>query len=207
MKTTETANTIPSEDVSRLIVMDAFAIDRTEVTNRSYRICYEQGVCAAPIVIRSKTRPDYFTNPAFALYPVINVRWEDAKTYCEWAGKRLSSEDEWQIAASFAPATDRQFQYPWGDQFTVQYANGVQSGIRDTIQVGSYYPNGNSPFDIADMAGNVAEWAATHVPNERREGTDLVGPAYVVKGGSFDHNKELLRADSYLDIESDMTEP
>ncbi|MBV7336608.1 formylglycine-generating enzyme family protein [Chloroflexi bacterium TSY] len=203
----ESGNANLPADVNRLIVMDTFAIDRTEVTNRSYQICYEKGVCAAPITDSSKTHSDYFTNPIFELYPVTNIRWEDAKTYCEWVGKRLPSEDEWQVAASFAPATDRQFHYPWGEQFNIQYANSAQSRIGDTVEVGTYYPNGNSPFGIADMAGNVAEWTATHVPDERRAGTDLVGPAYVVKGGAYNHDKELLRAGSYLDVQGNAALP
>ena len=70
------------------------------------------------------------------------------------------------------------YRFPWGDEFSVQQANGAASGIGDTMQVGSFQPAGDSPLGASDMAGNVAEWTATAT---RQEGA----AAHVVKGGSF----------------------
>jgi formylglycine-generating enzyme required for sulfatase activity len=154
--------------------LPAFAVDRTEVTIAAYRRCYEQGACPWPTSNASARRPNYLLDPTFGQYPVVNVDWEAANRYCAWAGKRLPTADEWEIAASFAPATQRRYRFPWGDQFLIQAANSAPAAVGDTQAVRTYQPIGDSPFGISDLAGNVAEWTATAA-----EG------GYVVKGGSY----------------------
>lgn len=160
----------------RLVQLGAFAIDRNEVTNQAYRRCYEAGGCPWPKRVTSITRPTYFLDPAFTDYPVVNVSWTDASAYCDWAGKRLPLEEEWEVAASAALTLRRHYRYPWGDTFDTTLVNGNTSGIGDTQMVGAHSPAGDSPVGLADMAGNAAEWTAT--PG------DEVG-TYIVKGGSF----------------------
>jgi hypothetical protein len=152
----------------------AFAVDRTEVTIAAYRRCYEQGACPWPASNASARRPNYLLDPTFGQYPVVNVDWDAANRYCAWAGKRLPSAEEWEIAASFAPATQRRYRFPWGDQFVVQAANSAPAAVGDTQAVRTYQQIGDSPFGISDLAGNVAEWTATAA-----EG------GYVIKGGSY----------------------
>ena len=170
----------------------AFAIDRTEVTNHTYQICLDQGGCRMPIRIGSQMRPDYFVDPAFADYPVVNVDWARAHEYCAWAGKRLPTADEWEIAAAIAPATGRRYIYPWGNQFHAQFANSAVAARADTTPVGSYYPAGTSSFGAVDMAGNVAEWTATEM-GFVHEGADSEVKTYAIKGGSFVDPPDLLR--------------
>lgn len=158
-----------------MVELPALAMDRMEVTVAQYRRCYEAGACPWPAADGSATREDYFLNPAFHAYPVVHVSWDAARRYCAWAGKRLPTEAEWQVAAGYAPATGRVFVYPWGDAFSPGLANGLAGGQGDILPVGSYRPAGDSPFGLSDMAGNVAEWTATPA----QPGT------YVVKGGSF----------------------
>ncbi len=141
------------------VTLHGFWMDKLEVTNGMYFLCVQAGVCGFPhfgatVVNKSETRLDYFRNPEFNDFPVVYVGWDDADTYCKWAGRRLPTEAEWEYAARGAfPSFNT---YPWGDQQPdASYANYNYSG--DTTRVGSY-PLGASPFGILDMAGNVGEW-------------------------------------------------
>jgi formylglycine-generating enzyme required for sulfatase activity len=161
------------------VALNAFYIDRFEVTNRDYRTCIDAGKCVWPLHTNSTTRRDYFTNPAFDGYPVVNVTQIMASAYCVWQGKRLPTAGEWQAAASVSPVSGQPYRFPWGESFEVQRTNSAGAEIGDTVVVGSYRPAGDSPSGAADMAGNVAEWTATLVPSSEQE------PRAVIKGGSF----------------------
>ncbi len=88
-------------------------------------------------------------------HPVVRVTWNDAIAYCEWVGKHLPTEAEWEKAARGSEG----FIYPWGDTYDAAKANGRDSGLRSTVAVGSY-GEGASPYGAFDMAGNVREWTA-----------------------------------------------
>jgi formylglycine-generating enzyme required for sulfatase activity len=164
----------------------AYAVDRNEVTIGEYRTCIAAGRCKQPAVVAGATRPNYLLDPGFSRYPIVNVDWRSAGDYCAWAGKRLPSAVEWEVAAGYAPSTQRQYIYPWGDQFQVQRANSYSTGIGDTQTVGSYQPIGDSPWRASDMAGNVAEWTATNVGKDPAAAADANVPdRFYVKGGSF----------------------
>jgi iron(II)-dependent oxidoreductase len=94
------------------VVLDSFWIDRTEVTYGQYQQCLSTGRCDAPGCQEESPR-------GTGNYPVVCVTWEQAATYCEWAGARLPTEAEWEYAAR-GPERRR---YPWGDELEGTYLN------------------------------------------------------------------------------------
>lgn len=185
-------------------VAGGFSIDQTEVTNLQYRLCVQQGVCIAPEDISSATRERYYLNPLYDDYPVVQVDWYMARQYCEWGGKRLPTAAEWEIAASTAPATERNFDYPWGNTFLQQYANSSLTDIGDTKEVGSYHPTGTSPTGATDMAGNVAEWTTTNRSLELYKVS--TGQTFMAKGGSYQDQPEALRSSAGVQLPNTATE-
>ncbi|MDD5225123.1 MAG: SUMF1/EgtB/PvdO family nonheme iron enzyme [bacterium] len=136
----------------------AFQIDTYLVTNAQYKSCVDAMACSAPSRISSARLLFYYGTAAYDDYPVIYVSWTQAKTYCEWLGKRLPTEAEWESAARGGLSGQS---YPWGNTAPVctsAASNGAQYDSchpQDTIEVGSFSANG---YGLYDMAGNVREW-------------------------------------------------
>lgn len=189
----------PQHEVS----LDSFWIDQTEVTNGMYAQCVDASVCRPPEVNESYTRSSYYGNVEFNDYPVIEVSWEDAKTYCEWADGRLPTEAEWEKAARWDEDSQEARTYPWGETINCDYANywaNDSACVGDTTTVASY-PNGASSYGVFDMVGNVWEWTADwygsdyykNSPTQNPQGPDS-GGSRVLRGGSWNNTNNFAYA-------------
>lgn len=202
----------PDERPIHSVYLDAYWIDQTEMTNSMYAKCVRVGVCSPPSKSISVTRDHYYGNSQFDDYPVIYVSWGAAMTYCDWAGRRLPSEAEWEKAAGWDADKQAQRLYPWeGTVFNGKKANfcdancpldqnnpNYNDGYADTAPVGSY-PAGASYYGAFDMAGNVWEWVTDWYdvyPGGDENASDDFGQTHrVVRGGSwFFPHRDVFRA-------------
>jgi serine/threonine-protein kinase len=192
------ANAVAFERPQRPVQLDAFWIDRTEVTNAMYTLCVQAGECRAPISRRSATRLTYYDDPQFQDYPVLYVSWEDARTYCQWARRRLPTEAEWEKAARGADGR----LFPWGDVPPSPSRANFNDNTSDTTAVGSY-PDNASPYDALDMAGNVWEWVTDWYKGSYYQDADTpaanpqgpsTGSARVLRGGAWNSELREVRA-------------
>ena len=166
--------------------INAFNIDIYPVTNAEYKEFVDATGHNPPRTWKEGAYPE-----GTADHPVIWVTWQDAQAYCEWAGKRLPTELEWEKAAR---GTDGRT-YPWGEAFDSAKCNSKESGLGGTSPVGSY-PDGVSPSGAFDMAGNVWEWTADWYEAYRGSLYELAryGERYkVLRGGSWFDAQDMVR--------------
>lgn len=172
------------EQQVQMLFLDTFYIDKYEVTNQQYRACVQRGACLVPKNANSATRANYYNKPEFNSYPVVNVDWSMARSYCEWRGTRLPTEAEWEKAARGPEGSI----YPWGEEISCDRANfsGCQ---KDTVSVSSF-GNSTSAFGVYNLAGNVSEWVSSlYLPYpynlfDGREDLEAPGER-VIRGGSW----------------------
>jgi len=181
---------VEDERPPHTVFVDGFEIDKLEVTNEDFeRFVAETGyVTAAEKADETSWRYYAKDKPQ---HPVVKVTWNDAIAFCEWAGKRLPTEAEWEKAARGADARS----YPWGNQWDAAKANGKEAGNRATTAVGSF-PAGASPYGVLDMAGNVSEWTSDWF--KAYPGGDFYSPYFgekyrVIRGGGWFSDQNLVR--------------
>ncbi len=184
-------NSEQNEGPAQTIELPVFQIDRFEVTNDDFALYVNATAYQTEAERESakKTWQSYAENKGN--HPVVKVSWNDAKAFCEWLGKRLPTEMEWEKAARGEAGN----LFPWGNTFEPNRANIKASGIRGTVAVGSF-PNGASPYGVEDLAGNVWEWTAD--PYQAYPNSNYQDPFYsddfrVTRGGGwFDEEPQLL---------------
>jgi formylglycine-generating enzyme required for sulfatase activity len=176
--------------------LSGFWIDRYEVTNADYRACEVAQVCKAPAYIKSNTRAHYFDDAKYNDHPVIFVSADDAAAYCQWLGKRLPTEAEWEKAASWDWRTGTKFTWPWGNAFDDTMVRDGQ--LSDTMPIGSH-PQGASPYGAMDMAGNVLEWTADYYDADYYK----VSPSSNPKGPATGYGR-VVRGGTWWDVDHDL---
>ena len=151
-----TSDLLASEDEmpQHQVDVDGFYIYTHEVTNQMYAACINAAGCMGVETLDSGPT-SHFKDPEFQDHPVVGVDWVMARNYCSWAGGRLPTEAEWELA-SRGPES---LLYPWGDEDPTcdQVNMGGCAVPPDTQQVG-HYLLGNSPDGVWDLSGNVWEW-------------------------------------------------
>jgi formylglycine-generating enzyme required for sulfatase activity len=207
------------------VFLDSYWIDQTEVTNSMFEGFVTQtgyqteaekkGTSNGYDTVTGKSVKNQVADwehplgtdsslAGLAEHPVVHVSWNDARAYCEWAGRRLLTEAEWEKAAR---GTDGRT-FPWGSDFDGTLLNSADvnlgagrgdssfdDGYQLSAPVGSY-PLGASPYGALDMVGNVWEWVNDWVDEAYYQGSPTANPGgpasgeyRVVRGGSW-HDPE-----------------
>lgn len=174
----------PGEQPVRQVKLQPFLIDKYEVTNEDY-LAFVLATKRDPPAHWDRGRPPRGRDR----HPVVMVSWADAAAFAAWAGKRLPTAEEWEVAAR---GPDKR-EYPWGNVFLEKEeripCNGLEYWQVNKSQAPGTTPvddknfdNGESAFGVYGMGGNVWEWTATTAP---AKGTKPPAEFRVLKGGSF----------------------
>jgi formylglycine-generating enzyme required for sulfatase activity len=177
------------------VTLDAFKLDRTEVSVAAYQQCVQRGVCSAAAFVSGDAT---FDQPNV---PITHVSWDQAQVYCKHRGGELPTEAQWEFAAR----GPRGRTYPWGDVARARSLNhGAQDRVEEDASDGAQwlaavdaYPSGATPEGARNLAGNVAEWVgdrlalaedgAGYGPSAARNPNVSTGVAHIARGGSFRH--------------------
>ncbi len=129
--------------------------------------------------------------------PAVHVSWHEAEAYCRWAGRRLPTEAEWELAATGLPKR----RFPWGDGDAEPRHANLDWQAMGTVDV-DLFADGYSPFGCRQMLGNVWEWTATTFgpypnfePDAYKEMSEpWFGSRKVLRGGSWATRSRFVRS-------------
>jgi iron(II)-dependent oxidoreductase len=134
-------------------------------------------------------------------HPVVHVNWYEAEAYCRWAGRRLPSEAEWEMAATLDPATGGKRRFPWGNELPTPERANLDYRAGGTVDVRAL-PSGDSVVGCRQMIGNTWEWVADtfepypgYVCDPYQEYSQpYFGQKKVLKGGGWTTRSRLIRS-------------
>lgn len=128
-------------------------------------------------------------NQRLADHPVVGICFYEAQAYANWAGYRLPTEEEWQVAASWRIQSSAYIlrRYPWGDALDTSRCNIWGSGVGATRPVDEY-ETGAAPNGVRQLVGNVWEWTQSDFDVTDADGRPVVGDMIMksIRGGAFD---------------------
>lgn len=189
------ATGLAGESPVHVVNLSTFWIDAVEVTAAEYALCVRDGLCTTP----GEQPGCNFGLAERADHPINCVDYEGAAAFCNWAGKRLPTEAEWEKSAR-GPNDQRRF--PWGDDDptflllvdeTLRLLN-YNNLVGTTTAVGEY-ADGASPYGVDDLAGNVMEWVADWYNPDYYDLTPLMDPQ-----GPSSGDQRVARGGHYLAI-------
>ncbi len=184
-------NGAEDEAPAHQVDLPAFEIDKFEVTNADFAQFVKAAGYQTDAEKEGRTKNWRSVAEGKDNHPVVFVSWNDATAYCQWVGKRLPTEAEWEKAAR---GTDGRT-YPWGNEWDPSKVNAKETGLRGTAVVGSFGA-GASPYGVEDMAGNVWEWTADWYeayPGSTYK-SDYFGQKFkVLRGGAWFETADFVR--------------
>jgi formylglycine-generating enzyme required for sulfatase activity len=188
------------------VFLDAFWIDQTVVTNAMYAAFLNQMGnqesgnatwldAGDSDVLMLKREGVWHSLEGAENLPAVEITWFGAQAYCQWAGKRLPTEAEWEKAAR---GSDHRI-YPWGDVIDCEKAQFANCG--DGLLPVDSNPEGASPFGVLGLSGNVWEWVADwyaddyyFLSTKENPPGPAEGQGRVLRGGSWEYDWKHLRA-------------
>ncbi len=185
----------PDESPQRSVSLDAYTIDKYEVTVEQYAAYLKKSGAEPPDFWERVNQKEDISRP------VVGVDWLDAKDFCEFYGKQLPTEAQWEKAAR---GTDGR-KYPWGNDdpgpLFANFASGVSFSYNKSLAPVGSYESGKSPYGVYDMVGNVWEWvldnydkAYYQVASQKNPPGPSAGDYKVIRGGSWSKRPAVARS-------------
>ncbi len=184
--------------------VESFYIDKYEVSNRQYVLCVQAGKCGKPADPTKLNRHirkrllflEKHSNENFLEHPVVNVTAYQAADYCQWLGRRLPTELEWEHGT----LAKKNLPQPWGEEpISLEYANVSYQGFQSVCNC----YKGQSVQGVCNLIGNAWEWTASYWPNNFQDynsklvwfdnAKEPVKEQLVIRGGSWRTSKPPLR--------------
>jgi len=201
---------VAAETPRHSVEIDQYYLDAMEVTNLQWKVYLDATKREASDVLVEYGWPGGKIPDGQEYYPITNVSLPEIEDFLAWCGKRLPTEAEWTRAARGDDTRD----YPWGERWNSKVVKYGGSPPLAPVAV-SEYEDGQSPFGVLNMAGNVFEWVDSaftpfedfepipfKVGRERRQLTpDFDSRRRVAKGGCFVSTRDQARIDFRLSLD------
>jgi serine/threonine-protein kinase len=175
---------------SHMVTLKSYYMDESAVVLEAYKKCIDAEHCPPSLNYAEDTKNWQYEHED---YPMTDVNWSEARNYCEWVGKRLPSEAEWEYAAR---AGHNKWKYLWGNE--VNGSEARYMGLPDgPISVTRHQANA---YGLRGMIGNVQEWVED-CWHESYKGAPMDGTAWITnscstrvkRGSDFDNIAEFMR--------------